>query len=136
MQRAFDDHIDQHRHNVLDDYGREPLLTTRCGRASISNLREHITQVTRPCHYSEGCPHDRNQRDCEATERVYAARCHSSVSPHDLRRSSVTDLLNNDNRKELVADRVDMSVSTLDKHYDQRTETEKRELCREEFDLD
>lgn len=58
------------------------------------------------------------------------------MSPHDLRRSSVTHLLDEGNGKELVADRVDMTVKTLDKHYDKRTESEKRRLRREEFNMD
>lgn len=129
----IDDYLKRKHHPVEDEYSRNPLLTTEQGRASDSNLREHITSLTRPCHYSNHCPHDRDLSDCEATERIYAARCPSSVSPHDLRRSSVTHLLDEGHRKELVADRVDMTVKTLDKHYDKRTESEKRRLRRDEF---
>ncbi|NUC71651.1 site-specific integrase [Haloterrigena sp. SYSU A558-1] len=131
----LDDYINRKRYDVTGKHGRQPLLTTEHGRVSKSNIREHINQITRPCTYKNECPHDREITECEATSRLLAARCPSSIPPHDLRRSSVTYLLDNDHRKELVADRVDMSVKTLDKHYDQRSEAQKREQRRAEFGM-
>lgn len=136
MCDLLDDYIGGKRDDTLDKYGREPLFTTEFGRASHSNIREHVTQLTRPCEYSNECPHDREIPGCEATTRVYAARCPSSIPPHDLRRSSVTYMLDKGHRKELVADRVDMSVRNMEKHYDKRTESQKRESRRSEFGMD
>ncbi|MFC7230569.1 tyrosine-type recombinase/integrase [Saliphagus sp. GCM10025308] len=132
----LDDYIDGRRDDVTDDYDRTPLFTTEQGRASHSNLRDHVNQITRPCDYTNECPHDREITECEATTRLHAARCPSSIAPHDLRRSSVTYLLDEGHREELVADRVDMSVRTMKEHYDQRTKSEKRKLRREEFGID
>jgi len=135
MCDLLDDYIADKRHDVTDEYGREPLLTTEHGRSSHSNIREHINQITRPCVYRNECPHERDVQSCEATSRIYAARCPSSIPPHDLRRSSVTHMLDNGNRKELLADRVDMSVDTMDKHYDKRSEEQKRKSRRAEFGM-
>lgn len=135
MCGLLDDYIDGKREDVQDKYGRSPLLTTESGRVSHSNVREHVNQVTRPCQYSNECPHNREIASCEATTRTYAARCPSSVPPHDLRRSSVTYMLDNGHRKEVVAERVDMSVRTMDKHYDKRTESQKRKSRRSEFGM-
>jgi len=44
-------------------------------------------------------------------------------------------MLDNGNRKELLADRVDMSVDTMDKHYDKRSEEQKRKSRRAEFGM-
>jgi len=132
----LDDYIEGKRDDIIDEYGRNPLLTTEHGRVSKSNIRHHINQITRPCTYNNECPHEREIPECEATTRRLAAQCPSSVPPHDLRRSSVTYLLDQDHRKELVADRVDMSVKTLDKHYDARTESQKREQRRAAFGMD
>lgn len=131
----LDNYIEGHRHEVTDDYGRSPLFTTEQGRVSHSNVRDHINQVTRPCDYTNECPHNREIIDCEATTRLHAARCPSSIAPHDLRRSSVTHLLDEGHRKELVADRVDLSVRTMEEHYDKRSEAEKRQLRRDEFGM-
>lgn len=131
----LDDYIEGKRYDVTDDHGRSPLFTTEQGRVSHSNVRDHVNQITRPCDFANECPHDREIIECEATTRLHAARCPSSIAPHDLRRSSVTHLLDKGHRKELVADRVDLSVKTMEEHYDKRSESEKRQLRREEFGM-
>jgi hypothetical protein len=57
------------------------------------------------------------------------------VKPHSLRRSAITYWLNEGHSKELISDRMDVLKKVLDKHYDARTESEKRELRREAFDM-
>ncbi len=132
----LDDYIQSHRHDVTDDAGREPLLTSRHGRPVRSNLRQHINAVTRPCHYGDECPHDRDEETCEAASQYRRAqRCPSSVSPHPIRRSVITAWLNEGHRKELISDRMNVGTDTLEKHYDARTESEKRELRREAFEM-
>ncbi len=44
--------------------------------------------------------------------------------------------MNDGHSKELISDRMDVSVDVLDKHYDARGESEKRELRREMFEMD
>lgn len=132
----IEDYIEGHRHNVTDDHGREPLLTTRHGRPHRTTLRKHVTTMTRPCEFASECPYDRTINECDATDYTKAARCPGSVSPHPLRRSAITRFLNEGHSKELISDRMDVSVDVLDKHYDARTEGEKRELRRELFEMD
>lgn len=132
---VIDDYLETNRESVEDEHGRRPLLTTRHGRAHKTNLRAHINALTRPCHYTGECPHDRNQDTCEGTEYNQSQRCPSSVSPHPIRRSAITAWLNEGHRKELISDRMDVSTDTLDKHYDARTESEKRQLRRDAFDM-
>lgn len=132
----LNDYINERRPDVTDDYGREPLLATSQGRAARTTLRKRIRCLTRPCEYGEGCPYDRDPKTCEATSYKYAARCPGSVKPHSLRRSAITNFLNDGHSKELVSDRMDVSKKILDKHYDGRTESEKRELRREMFEMD
>jgi site-specific recombinase XerD len=132
----LDDYFEMHREDVTDDHGREPLLTTSQGRPARSTLRQQIASLTRPCHYTGDCPHQRTIPDCEAKTYKYAQRCPSSVSPHTLRRSAITKWLNDGHRKELLGDRMNVSPKTLDKHYDARTKGEKRQLRFEKFDIE
>ncbi|NHN48404.1 site-specific integrase [Halostella sp. JP-L12] len=132
----LDDYIAIHREEVKDDEGRKPLLTTRYGRPAGTNLRQNINALTRPCHYSQDCPHNRDEINCEAAQNHdYAQRCPSSVPPHALRRSAITAWLNKGHSKELLSDRMNVSTKTLEKHYDARTKSEKRVLRREAFEM-
>jgi site-specific recombinase XerD len=133
---VLDGYIQMHREDVTDDYGREPLFSTTEGRIHRNTLRCNVVALTRPCHYTNECPHDREIDDCEAANYKYAGRCPSSVSPHDIRRSSISHWLDEGHRKELVSERMDVGTDTLDEHYDVRTEEQKRRLRREEFDMD
>jgi len=132
---VIDDYLNSRRHDVNDDNGRRPLLTTQSGRAHRTTLRKKVTTVTRPCEYENTCPYDRDIQDCEATAYNAACKCPGSVSPHPLRRSAITNFLNDGHSKELISDRMDVSVDVLDKHYDARSESEKRELRREMFEI-
>lgn len=133
---VLDDYIEMHRDDVLDDYDRAPLFTTKQGRPVDSVIRDHISSVTRPCHYTNECPHDREISECDATSRLYAQRCPSSVSPHPLRRSAITYWLSEGHEPYLISDRMDVGLETLEKHYDARSESEKRRLRREKFGID
>ncbi|ERH09506.1 MAG: hypothetical protein J07HX64_01263 [halophilic archaeon J07HX64] len=44
--------------------------------------------------------------------------------------------MNDGHSKELLSDRMDVNTDTLEKHYDARTESEKRQLRREQFDME
>ncbi|MXR19715.1 tyrosine-type recombinase/integrase [Halobacterium sp. PCN9] len=134
---VLDDYIQIHREDTTDEYGREPLFSSSRGRTVRSNLRMHINRLTRPCHTTGDCPHGREKSECEAAQRYdMASKCPSSVSPHPIRRGSITHWLNEGHSKELLADRMNVSVKTLEKHYDARTEREKRELRREDFGME
>ncbi|PHQ39908.1 integrase [Halorubrum persicum] len=134
---VIDDYVEMYRHDVTDDHGRKPLITTEQGRPVRSNIRGHINSMTRPCVHADNCPHGRDPDSCEAAQRRdAAARCPGSVPPHAIRRSAITAWLNDGHTKELLSDRMNVSVKTLEKHYDARTESEKRELRREEFGME
>lgn len=87
--------------------------------------------MTRPCVYSNECPHEREPSDCEATKNMNAADCPGRFSTHPLRKWAIMSQLDAGVPKELLSDRVDVSVPVLEKHYDQRTEERKSRQRRE-----
>lgn len=127
---VLEDYTEVSRDDVIDDHDREPLFTTQYGRMHRSKIREMIYAVTRPCMYGQNCPHNRDQTDCEARQYIHASKCPSSVSPHDIRRGSITHLLREEVPKQVVSDRVNSSPETLEKHYNEMTEQEKMEQRR------
>jgi len=127
---VLDDFIEHNRLEVLDEHGREPLFPSEQGRLSISTMRERVYTVTRPCYYGEGCPHEREQEDCEATRYGYRSKCPSSVSPHSVRRGAITHFLTEDIPEQVVSDRMNVDQKVLDKHYDKRSEEVKVEQRR------
>ncbi|WP_172977280.1 tyrosine-type recombinase/integrase [Halosegnis longus] len=129
--QTVQDYIDGPREAVTDDYGCDPLLTTREGRVSRSTVRDTMYRWTRPCVVGEGCPHDRDPDDCEAAQFDGASKCPSSRSPHDVRSGAITSYLLNDTPAEIVGDRMDVSKKVLDRHYDRRTQREKMEQRRD-----
>ena len=114
------------RHDVTDRYGREPLLTTRYGRPDTDTIRRDLYKLTRPCIYGNHCPHDRDMDACDAANNEHASKCPSSHSPHPLRRYSIETQIDRGVAKELLTDRVDVSVPILNKHYDLRSKERKR----------
>lgn len=128
---VLDDWLEKRRPAVTDEYGRSPLITTPDGRVHTSTLRRYAYQYTRPCVVAGECPHDRDPEECPAVEFHKASECPSSVSPHALRRGSITHALSNDWPRGAVSDRANVSEEVLEKHYDQRSEKEKMEQRRE-----
>lgn len=129
MTTVLDDYLEYERIRVTEN-DRRPLVTTTNGRISKITLRRQVYQMTRPCIYTSECPHDRDIDECEARERDGASKCPSSLSPHDIRRGSITHLRREDIPKTVVSDRCDVSPEVLDNHYDQMTEEEKMEQRR------
>ncbi|MGB9956856.1 tyrosine-type recombinase/integrase [Haloferax prahovense] len=129
---VLEDYIRFNRPNTTDEYGRNPLFASQHGRMHKSNLRNAIYALTRPCHYSGECPHDREQtaQDCEAIAYEKAAKCPSSVSLHAIRRGGITWRLLEDVPKTVISDRADVSPDILDKHYDVRSEKSRMEQRR------
>ena len=117
----LDDHIRDRRIDVNDEFGRTPLLTTEHGRMSGSALRIVVYNVTAPCFRNELC------RDCADQP---AGKCGDSVSPHSIRRGSITNFLSNDVPVEVVSDRMNVGKKVLDMHYDKRSEEVKVEQRR------
>jgi len=128
------DYIEHHRHDVVDEYGREALFTTSAGRVSTATIRRDYYKMTRPCIHSNGCPHGRDPSDCDAAKNKHAPRCPFGFETHPLRQWAIMNQLDAGMLKELLSDRVDVSVPVLDKHYDQRTEERKSKRRREELE--
>jgi site-specific recombinase XerD len=126
VSELLDEYIRIHRIDVTDEFDREPLFTSASGRAPRTLIRRHVNALTRPCHYSGSCPHGRELSECEARDFDYGQRCPSSVSPHPVRRGSITSRLNEGWVKDDVSARSNVSSKVLDTHYDARSETEKR----------
>ena len=130
------DYIEQKRHDVTDEYGRHPLITTIYGRATRSTIQRYIYTATRPCHYNGGeCPFDRKPTECEAAYAHDAMKCPGSVSPHALRRGYVTAARNAGQAVDVTAERVNMSPEVLEKHYDAATVADKADR-RKDYILD
>ena len=117
--------IDDRRPDVVDDHGRDPLVASRYGRMTHSPIRTRIYKLTACGGVSTGC-------GCGASTQ---SKCGDSVSPHAVRRSSITAWLGKGTEPELLSSRVDSSTKTLEKHYDVRSEADKRELRRDAFDM-
>jgi site-specific recombinase XerD len=126
--RVLDDYIEYNRESALDEHGRKPMFTSNHGRLYKNQIRRTVYSLTRPCYYSDSCPHDRDIEECEANNFSSASKCPSSVSTHPIRRGSITYHLNQDVPKEVVSDRSNVSPKVLDRHYNRQTESEKREI--------
>lgn len=122
---VIQEYIEVNRHDKVDDYGRNPLITTTHGRPHTGTIAQVAYRATQPCRYGE-CPHDRDPEECEAiSKKNYNSKCPSSVGPHAVRRGSITWHLNNQVSPEVVSERANVSLDTMYKHYDARSPREK-----------
>lgn len=135
VAQVLEDYISDQRQDVLDDHGREPLVTTEHGRISTSAVQDTVYQVTRPCWRGKECPHDRDPDECEATRYPKMSMCPSSRSPHDVRSGRVTAHALSDHERSLISERLNASEDVLDKHYDRRSGRQKAEQRRKFFEL-
>ena len=126
--QILEDWISDKRPDVTDN-GRNPLLTTTHGRIGTTTIRRHVYIVTSPGFVDRNCTCDVEEHD-----QSDLRKCDDSVSPHVLRRSSLTAMLRRGNSDSIVGDRADVSKSVLEDHYDETTEEERAELRREEMD--
>lgn len=113
--------IENTRQDITDEYGREPLFTTSHGRLCRNSIRRAVYRVTAPCFRNEPCP------ECTGRDEN---KCPEAVSPHPIRRGSITHFLTKDIPTEIVSDRMNVSRDILDKHYDRRSEEVKLEQRR------
>lgn len=126
------DWVADKRPDVTDEHGREPLIATKQGRPHKTTVQRHIYGLTRPCEVGKDCPHDTTPDECAAAgSKAGASQCNSSRSPHTLRRGRATRNLNDGMPKDMVGDRMDMSVEILNEHYNEQDEEDKRRLQRE-----
>lgn len=122
------------RKETMDDYGRNPLFTTRAGRISKSTIRRKLYKITQPCRYGDSCPEGLNPTNCAArNDNRKLSRCPSNVSPHPVRRGGICHQLNQGVSKQTICERADVSRPVLNKHYDLRTKQEARKQRRKEL---
>ncbi|QGX95913.1 site-specific integrase [Haloplanus rallus] len=112
-----DAYVRLHRLDRTDDYGREPLLTTKFGRHATTTVRRLTYELTQPC-LRGGCPHDEDPDTCQFREHGHESKCPSSLSPHPIRTGRITDLRNQGVRITHVAGRVDAIPETIRRYYD------------------
>jgi integrase len=117
--------IKDRRPDRTDSHGRSPLIPGEVGRYSRSSVRRSVYKLTACGGIDEGC-------ECDAG---CASKCPASVSPHDIRRSSITAWLDQGHDPAMLEGRFDLSKKTMDRHYDVRTPSQKRELRRDVFDM-
>ncbi|WP_255168786.1 tyrosine-type recombinase/integrase [Natrononativus amylolyticus] len=127
LVEVISDYVNENRATVLDDHGREPLFASTDTRVSRTTVQRMVYTATRPCHIGNECPHDENPETCEANSYNGASKCPSSLSPHPLRKGSITHTLNQDTPKDVISDRMDVSKEILDKHYNKQTKDEQME---------
>jgi site-specific recombinase XerD len=127
MGQLIEDFLDAQRHDVLDDHGRDPLLTTSNGRPQKTTIQRNIYVLTRPCYIGMECPEDKDPETCEWTDYNKSSQCPDSVSPHSLRRGFVTHMRDQGADFDTIGERVDATPETLREHYDTPTPQEKRE---------
>jgi site-specific recombinase XerD len=130
-------YIERDRWEKRDDQGREPLITTRQGRASGSAIRGYCYVATQPCVHSP-CPHGNDRGTCDWVPRDSASKCPSTRSPHQIRTGSITWQLNRGVPIDVVSQRADVTPRILREHYDKAFEREEMEERRREYvnDLD
>lgn len=124
------DYCENTRPDVTDEHDREPLIATEHGRIVETSLQRYVYTATRPCHYTQECPFDRDLAECEGNTWNGSSQCPGSVSPHALRRGYVTAARNAGQPKDVTGERVNMSGKVLDKHYDKGSFSEKAERRR------
>jgi site-specific recombinase XerD len=125
--QILSDYVEEVREDVRDENGREPLVSTEYGRMKKNKIRNRLYKITRPCWYSDTCPHSKDIDSCEWNSYKKASKCPSTRSPHVVRRASITHHLRENVPEKVVSDRCDVSPEVLDKHYDSRSEREKME---------
>lgn len=106
---VVDDYLEHQRPDVLDEYGRVPLLATSQGRVATSTIRRYVYKWSRPCAIGRECPHDRDPNECEAVDVDLAPSCPSGVTPHPIRRGYITHLLQVGVPVDVVSDRCNVS---------------------------
>lgn len=114
-----------HRHDVTDDYGRAPLLTTVQGRPSTGTIQNWVYKWTQPCRRGEPCPEGRNPDECESTEHDHVSSCPVNFSPHPMRSGSITAHRDAGTPREVVSDRGDVSEQILEQHYDRASKRQR-----------
>jgi len=119
------------RIEIKDEYGREPLFTTKKGRVSRTTVRRDFYKITQPCRYGQDCPQDINPNECDyRSDSDLYSKCPENTSPHPVRRGGICYQLSQGVNKETICERADVSRKVLNRHYDLREKEEARKQRR------
>jgi len=113
--RVVSEYIDDDRYDVHDENGRQPLISSSKGQPNENTVRMWSYRATQPC-IAGGCPHDKDPNICEWREYAQLSKCPSSRSPNQIRTRSITWQLKEGLPPELVTERVDATVKTIENH--------------------
>ncbi|ARS89652.1 tyrosine-type recombinase/integrase [Natrarchaeobaculum aegyptiacum] len=122
-------YIQNHRFDVHDDHGRQPLFTSREGRPNPNTVRVWMYRATFPCVRTE-CPHGHDPDGCDYRNHSKASQCPSSRAPHHVRTGSITWHRDRGVPREVTADRVNATQDVIDEYYDKATKRERMESRR------
>lgn len=126
VTQILSDYIDSpHRHDVTDEYGRKPLLTTAQGRPATGTIQQWVYKWTQPCQIGDPCPEGRDPGTCDSTEYARFSTCPANFSPHPVRSGSITAHRDAGTPREVVSDRGDVSEEILEKHYDRASQRQR-----------
>lgn len=130
--QAIDGYVQAKRHDVTDEYGRRPLITTKNGRMQKSTIRQYVYAWSRPCAIGKDCPVEWDPQTCEAAQTNNDAyQCPESISPHPVRRGYITHLrAEGVPMADVISERCDANPETIEKWYDMCMESERREARR------
>jgi integrase len=120
----LESYIEMHRIEVTDEFGREPLLTTRDGRIASSTVRKIVYRWSCPNTIGQDCDHPDTMTQSDAW------RCPNNASPHMVRRGMITDFLREDVPINVISDRCDVSPAVIKQHYDARSDEERMTVRR------
>jgi site-specific recombinase XerD len=129
---VLQEYIRDHRYDVHDDHGRQPLLSSANGRPTENTVRNWSYLATQPCLHS-ACPHGKERDTCKYTDFTHGSKCPSSRSPHRIRTGSITWQLDVGLPPEVVAERVNATLDVIEQHYDAASAREQMERRRRPY---
>lgn len=71
LETILRDYIQDKRHDITDEHGRQPLVTTLQGRMSLNTTRRLVYRVTTPCWRGAECPGCVEELEKKCPETVY-----------------------------------------------------------------
>lgn len=124
--KIIQDYLDTKRHEITDEQGREPLLTSKHGRLSKGTMKKYANKWTRPGAIGEN-PDDHDVENCPGMESNNAAyKCSMSRAPRHIRTGYITSKRNEVDPEDLGY-RVGATARVIRKHYDHPNRDEEKE---------
>ncbi|WP_049903950.1 tyrosine-type recombinase/integrase [Halococcus agarilyticus] len=126
IQKVVEDYLDDCRTDVEDEHGRKPLITTQNGRMVKGTMRNRMYGITHSKRLGEECDHTEDGKDCPFTAYRERQKCPETHSPHSARHAFVSRMRAYDDLPDdILGDRIDMTVDTMERYYDERDESER-----------